>query len=85
MVPGQIRSGAVRDEVVQLQPSFEHLPPLRKPCYPVAVRKMTSHNCVCAAPTQRGEKNLPAGARFLAGACPLGEMHVEVLEPATSR
>ena len=34
-----LRSGAVRDEVLQLQPSFEHLPPLLKPCFPVALRK----------------------------------------------
>ena len=32
--------GAVTDEVVELQPSFEHLPPLLKPCFPVALRKM---------------------------------------------
>ena len=29
--------GAVRDEVVGLQPSFEHLPPLLKPCFSVAL------------------------------------------------
>ena len=74
------QSGAVGDEVVELQPSFERLPPLLKPCYPVALRKMASYTCVCAAPTQRGEKTLLVGARFLAGACSLGEMHVEVLD-----
>ena len=31
---------AVRDEAVELQPSFEHLPPVLKPCFPVALRKM---------------------------------------------
>ena len=31
-------SGAVRDEVVELKPSFEHLPPVLKPCFPVALR-----------------------------------------------
>ena len=34
------QSGAARDEVVELQPSFEHLPPLLKPCFPVALRSV---------------------------------------------
>ena len=29
-----------RDEVVELEPSFEHLPPVLKPCFPVALRKI---------------------------------------------
>ena len=40
------QSGVVRDEVVELEPSFEHLPPLLKPCFPVALRKMASHTCM---------------------------------------
>ena len=37
--------GAVMDEVVELQPSFEHLPPLLKPCFPVALCKMLIYVC----------------------------------------
>ena len=40
------QSGAVRDEVVELEPSFEHLPPSLKPCFPVALRKMASYTCM---------------------------------------
>ena len=32
--------GAARDEVVELQPSFEHQPLLLKPCFPVALRNV---------------------------------------------
>ena len=65
--------------MVELEPSFEHLPPLLMQCFPVALRKMASYSCICAAPNQRGEKTLLAGARFLAGDCPLCEVRVEVL------
>ena len=47
------------DEIVELEPSFEHLPPSLKRCFPVALRKTASYTCVCAAPTQRGEKPCP--------------------------
>ena len=45
------------DEIVELEPSFEHLPPSLKRCFPVALRKTAQdgkfHLCVCSPNSER--------------------------------
>ena len=78
------QSGAARDEVVELQPSFERLPPFAQAVLSSGTAPDGTLLVCVRSPNSEVKKPCPRELGSL-GACPLGQVRVEVLEPATRR